>query len=140
MYNLCFHFWILPEMCHFLAHQFPSFILTFCDVWLMNSLNCSSTEQTYKNVPQDLKLWKYWPTSSTGMKPSFGSWNLLPWFGSKVVSLCKDIRMVFKWGLPNKTKVIITSHKIYKQIIIQVSRRSRNQAIGIMKNSVQSSE
>lgn len=98
----------------FLAHQFPSFILTFWDVWLMNSLNCSSTEQTYKNVPQDLKLWKYWPTSSTGMKPSFGSWNLLPWFGSKVVSLCKDIRMVFKWGLPNKTKVIITSHKIYK--------------------------
>ena len=85
-------------------------------LWCLSSefSNCSLTEQTCKNVPRHLKLGKYWPISLTGMKPSFGFCYIYsPGLGTKW-SLRKDIKTVFKWGPPKQSKVLVTSHKIYK--------------------------
>ena len=98
----------------FLVHHFLSFVLTFSDTCLLNFSNCSLTEQTCKNVPRNLKLGKYRPISLTGMKPSFGFCYIYsPGLGTKW-SLRKDIKTVFKWGPPKQSKVLVTSHKIYK--------------------------
>ena len=88
--------------------------ITIYHTCLLNFSNCSLTEQTCKNVPRHLKLEKYWPISLTGMKPSFGFCYIYsPGLGTKW-SLRKDIKTVFKWGPPKQSKVLVTSHKIYK--------------------------
>ena len=119
-------FWILQEMSYFLVHHFLSFVQTFSDTCLLNFSKLFINRANLQKCSPASKTWKIWPISLKGMKPSFGFCYIYsPGLGTKW-SLRKDIKTVFKWGPPKQSKVLVTSHKIYKQLIIQVNRQSGN--------------
>ena len=102
---------ICPDFLWYLSSEFFKLFINRA-----NLQKCSPASET----------WKIWPISLKGMKPSFGFCYIYsPGLGTKW-SLRKDIKTVFKWGPPKQSKVLVTSHKIYKQLIIPVNRQSGN--------------